>query len=180
MTCNLFLIGPPGVGKTTIGRQLAKKLGLLFYDADHEIELRTGVPIATIFEIEGEAGFRKREQAMIDQLSQSRNIVLSLGGGAILSENNRLVLQARGVVIYLYASLETQLARIRQRKGTRPLLNTLNPKEILTQLNTIRQPLYQSIANHSYNTDADTPMEIAKQILALLPLPISTTGGGCR
>ena len=162
---NLFIIGPFGVGKTTVGRQLAKRAHLVFYDSDHEIEKLSGVSVTTIFEIEGEDGFRKREEAMIDKLTQLQNIVLSSGGGAILSPENRAAFQQRGTVIYLRASLETQQNRTSQRKNTRPLLNTENPHQKIIELNEIRAPLYASIANYTYDTDLETPQAIADQIV---------------
>ncbi|MCX7124944.1 MAG: shikimate kinase [Gammaproteobacteria bacterium] len=161
---NIFIVGPLGAGKTTIGRQLAKKAHFVFYDSDHEIEKQTGVSVATIFEIEGEAGFRIREQNMIAKLTQLDSIVLSSGGGSILKPENRDAFSSRGTVIYLKASLEVQLTRTNQRKGTRPLLNIPDPFKKIIELDQIRSPLYESIANHTYNTDIDSPQEIADKI----------------
>ncbi|HLB55957.1 MAG TPA: shikimate kinase [Coxiellaceae bacterium] len=161
---NIFIIGPLGAGKTTIGRQLAKRARFVFYDTDHEIEKLTGVSITTIFEIEGEAGFRKREKEVIEKLTQLDNIVLSSGGGSILAEENRRAFASRGTVIYLRASLETQLQRTNQRKGTRPLLNIANPMDKIIELHHIRVPLYQEIANFTYDTDVESPKEIADHI----------------
>ncbi len=153
-----------GAGKTTIGRQLAKKARFVFYDSDHEIEQKTGVSVSTIFEYEGEAGYRKREQETIAQLTQMDNIILSTGGGAILLPENRTTLSQRGAVIYLKASIETQLERTNQRKGVRPLLNTPDPLTTIIELDRIRTPLYESIADYTYNTDTQTPKEIADDI----------------
>lgn len=161
---NIFLIGPLGVGKTTIGRQLAKKAHLVFYDSDQEIEKQTGVSVTTIFEIEGEPGFRKREHEMIARLTQMDNIVLSSGGGSILMSENREIFASRGTVIYLRASLDTQLTRTNQRKGTRPLLNITDPVQKIIELNHIRVPLYEEIANHTYDTDIEAPKEIVDKI----------------
>lgn len=157
-----------GVGKTTIGRQLAKRAHLVFYDSDHEIEKLTGVTVATVFEIEGDSGFRKREQEVIEKLTQLDNIVLSTGGGSILAEENREKLRSRGTIIYLRASLQTQFARTSQRKGTRPLLNTPDPLQKIVELDQIRAPLYESIANFTYDTDKESPHEIADHIFEKL------------
>jgi shikimate kinase len=118
---SLFLTGPMGAGKSTIGRQLSKRLNKEFHDSDHEIEARTGVDIPLIFELEGEAGFRKREQAIIEELTRIPDIILATGGGAILDPENRRHLSARGRVIYLHATVNQQLKRTR-RDRNRPLL----------------------------------------------------------
>jgi shikimate kinase len=161
---NIFLIGPLGAGKTTVGRQLAKRAHLVFYDSDQEIEKLSGVSVSTIFEFEGEAGFRKREREMIAKLTQLDNIVLSSGGGSILMPENRQALASRGTVIYLRASLETQLQRTNQRKGVRPLLDIPDPLKKIIELDSIRSPLYQEIANFTYDTDVEGPKEIADHI----------------
>jgi len=165
---NIFIIGPLGAGKTTVGRELAKRAHLVFYDSDKEIEKQTGVSVTTIFEFEGEAGFRKREQEMIAKLTQLDNIVLSSGGGSILRPENRLALSTRGTVVYLRASLETQLERTNQRKGVRPLLNIPDPFKKIIELDQIRSPLYQEIANFTYDTDVDSPKDIADFIFEKL------------
>src|SRR3990167_3177612 len=165
---NIFIIGPLGAGKTTVGRQLAKRAHLVFYDSDHEIEKLTGVSVATIFEFEGESGFRKREHDAIEKLTQLDNIVLSSGGGSILMAENRSAFASRGTIIYLRASLETQLQRTNQRKGTRPLLDIPDPMKKIIELDHIRAPLYQEIANYTYDTDIDSPKEIADQIFEAL------------
>ncbi len=161
---NIFIIGPLGAGKTTVGRQLAKKARFVFYDSDQEIEKLSGVSVATIFEFEGEAGFRKREQEMIAKLTQLDNIVLSSGGGSILMPENRHAFSSRGTVIYLRASLETQLQRTNQRKGVRPLLDIPDPYQKIIELDHIRAPLYKEIAHFTYDTDINGPKEIADQI----------------
>lgn len=165
---NIFLIGPLGVGKTTIGKHLAKRAHLIFYDSDQEIERLTGVSVTTIFEIEGEPGFRKREKDMIEKLTSLDNIVLSSGGGSILLPENRAAFSARGTVIYLRASVETQLKRTSQRKGTRPLLNNANPFETIVNLNEVRAPLYESIADYTYDTDMSPPVDIAEEIFEVM------------
>jgi shikimate kinase len=148
---NIYLIGLMGAGKTTIGRQLAKSLKWPFYDSDKAIEESTGVDIPTIFEFEGEAGFREREQKMIKQLTQMRGIVLATGGGAILLEENRRLLQKNGFVVYLQCSITRILERTR-RDTQRPLLKTDNPKERLESLFREREPLYLSCADFKIDT----------------------------
>lgn len=166
-TRNIYLIGPQGAGKTTIGRKLAKATHFIFYDSDHEIEKQTGVSIATIFAFESEMGFRKREEEMIARLTQLDNIVLSTGGGTILSGKNRNALAEHGTVIYLRASLDTQLNRTNQRKGARPLLNTPNPLPKIIELEKERRPFYESIAKHTFDTDMESPNAIVDQIVAI-------------
>ncbi len=152
---NIFLVGPMGAGKTTIGRQLAKTLGVDFIDSDQEIEQRTGATISWIFDIEGEAGFRSREAQVIDELSQRDGIVLATGGGAILDENNRSRLAARGMVVYLSAPLE-QLLKRTLKDRSRPLLQTPDPRNKLLELIAIRDPLYRQIADFVIETDKHT------------------------
>ncbi len=130
---NIFLIGPMGSGKSTIGRHLAELLKMNFVDADHEIERRTGASIPLIFEIEGEAGFRKRETAVIDELTRKENVVLATGGGAVIAEANRRALHSRGTVVYLQAPLDTLFERTRKDRN-RPLLQTENPRARLEAL----------------------------------------------
>lgn len=163
---NIFLIGPLGAGKTTIGRQLAKQCHLVFYDSDQEIEKKTGVSVATIFEYEGESGFRKREIDMIAQLTQLQSIVLSSGGGAVVAKENQLALKENGTVVYLRASVDTQLNRTNQRKGVRPMIDTEDPLQAIVTLNEQRTPLYESLADLTYDTDALSPKEIAEAIYA--------------
>lgn len=169
-TKNIFLIGPLGVGKTTIGRALAKRAHLVFYDSDQEIEKQSGVSVATIFEYEGEVGFRVREANMIAKLTTLDNIVLSSGGGSILMAENRKAFSTRGTVIYLHASVDTQLSRTNQRKGIRPLLDIPDPLKKIIELDTIRTPLYKEISNFIYNTDIDAPQKIVEKICRDLKL----------
>ncbi len=143
---NIFLIGLMGSGKTTVGRLLARRLHLSFVDSDHEIEAHTGVRISTIFEVEGESGFRLREADMIARLTQRQGIVLATGGGAILNVHTRQLLQARGLVIYLRADPEQLWLRTRHDRQ-RPLLQTAHPKARLQELYAQRDPLYREIAH---------------------------------
>src|SRR3990172_4164573 len=143
---NYFLIGPMGAGKTTIGRELAKSLKIDFLDSDREIERRTGATIPLIFELEGEAGFRVRESAMINELTQHQGVVLATGGGAILDSANRNKLAARGYVIYLHAGIE-QLLKRTAKDHHRPLLQTTDPGTCLRELIEAREPLYREIAD---------------------------------
>ena len=146
MRSSLFLVGPMGAGKTTVGRQLAGLRGMEFVDVDHAVEERTGVDIPFIFEKEGEAGFRQRESQLIDELTQRPGIVLATGGGAVMASENRDHLGARGFVIYLCASVEAQWRRVR-RSTHRPLLSHPNPKGRLRELMEQRDPLYREIAD---------------------------------
>ena len=164
---SFFLTGPMGAGKSTIGRQLSKQLGRPFHDSDHEIEARTGVDIPLIFELESEAGFRKRECVVIDELTQLPNIVLATGGGAIIDPVNRQHLGSRGKVIYLHASVNQQLKRTRMDRN-RPLLQTENPRARLEELMAIRDPLYREIAHIVIDTDGMRVRDVVKKILQML------------
>ena len=145
-TGNIFLVGLMGAGKTTIGKLLAKRLHKTFIDCDHELEHRTGVKIPLIFELEGEAGFREREVALIQELSLREDVVLATGGGAILRAENREALSQNGTVVYLNARVEDLYARTKHDK-TRPLLQTANPQAKLHELFQQRDPLYREIAD---------------------------------
>jgi len=166
-TDNIFLIGPMGVGKSTIGKQLAAKTGLEFKDTDQEIQKRTGVDIPTIFEFEGEAGFRKREQAVLDDLTQQRGLVLSTGGGIVLDTTNRQHLTARGLVIYLHCSPNQQYART-QKDRSRPLLQTENPLAKLQELMEQRDPLYRQVADHIVSTEKRNAASVTNEIYQLV------------
>jgi len=161
---SFFLTGPMGAGKSTIGRQLSKQLGLPFHDSDHEIEARTGVDIPLIFELEGEAGFRKRECIVIDDLTRLPGIVLATGGGAILDPANREHLNSRGQVIYLHASINQQLKRTRMDRN-RPLLQTKDPLARLEELMATRDPLYREIASLVIDTDGMRVRDVVHKIL---------------
>lgn len=160
---NVFLVGPMGVGKTTIGRVLAHVLGLEFYDSDREIEASTGADIPWIFDVEGEAGFRIRETRMIEQLSQKKNIVLATGGGAVMSPKNREWLKARGVVVYLRAPISQQVERT-SRDKTRPLLQIPNPEQKIRELMEVREPLYQEVADMVVDTYRRNPKTVSQEI----------------
>lgn len=160
---NIFLVGLMGAGKTTVGRQLARQLGKRFVDSDHEIEMRTGVRIPVIFEIEGEAGFRKREEAIIDDLTMQSGIVLGTGGGAVLSSANRAHLTSRGMVIYLRGIPEQLYERTRHDKN-RPLLQTDNPLAKLKTLFAERDPLYREVADIVVDTGRQSVASLTRQL----------------
>ena len=164
---NIFLVGPMGAGKSTVGRQLAKALDMEFVDCDREIEQRTGVTIGVIFEVEGEEGFRKRETAMIEQLTERDGIVLATGGGVVLDEVNRSRLRARGFAIYLNAPIDLLLERTARDKQ-RPLLQTDDPKAKLISLAAEREPLYQQVADMVVKTDRRTARHVVKEIVRRL------------
>jgi shikimate kinase len=151
---NLFLVGLPGSGKSTLGRALARRLGMPFVDADTELERRLGVSIPTIFEIEGEAAFRDREQASIAELVVRTGIVLATGGGAVIRPANRERLKANGTVVYLHAEPTTLRERTRKSRH-RPLLNTADPLGRLVELYAQRDPLYREVADVVLESDRD-------------------------
>ena len=160
---NVYLVGPMGSGKTTIGRQLAKALRVEFVDSDHEIEDRTGATIPWIFDIEGEAGFRKREKTVIDDLTQRRGIVLATGGGAILAPENRQCLKNRGIVVYLRATLDELCERTAKDKN-RPLLKTENPRTKLESLLSEREPLYLEVADLVIDTGSKGVRPLVREL----------------
>ncbi|MDH3440051.1 MAG: shikimate kinase AroK [Gammaproteobacteria bacterium] len=160
---NLFLIGPMGAGKSAVGRQLARLMHMDFVDSDDEIENRTGVDIAFIFEKEGEKGFRKREARVIDELTARQGIVLATGGGAVLDQQNRSALGGRGFVIYLHTTVKQQLDRT-HRGRNRPLLDGENNEQVLEDLMAIRDPLYREIADLVVETDGRRVKEVAVEI----------------
>lgn len=165
---NIFLIGPMGAGKSTIGRQLAQQLNMDFVDSDHEIEQRAGADISWIFDVEGEEGFRKREVRIINELTQQQGIVLSTGGGAIMSKETRNHLSARGIVVYLQTTVEKQYQRT-QRDKKRPLLQDVeDPRQVLEALAEIRNPLYEEIADITLATDEQSAKLMANQLIKLI------------
>ncbi len=162
---NLFLVGLPGAGKSTLGRQLARRLGKTFVDADAELERKLGVTISTIFEIEGETAFRDREEAALVELAAMANIVLATGGGVVIRAANRERLKANGTVVYLHAPPETLRERTR-RSRHRPLLNTADPGARLVELYTARDPLYREVAECVVESGRDEIARFARELEA--------------
>lgn len=171
---NLFLIGPTGVGKTTIGRNLASKLNMDFFDSDIEIEKVTGVNISWILDLEGEQGFRKREEKVIQNVAHKNNIVLATGGGSVQSIKVRNCLSSKGIVIYLKSTIEQQISRIKLDK-TRPLLRSSDPTKILKAMEIVRNPLYNEIADISIQVNSKSIKCIVNQILVMLNHKLSVT-----
>ena len=166
---NIILVGPMGSGKTTIGRRLAEKLKVDFYDADHEIIDKTGVSIDHIFDVEGEEGFRKRESKVLKELCNKSNIVLATGGGAVLLEENRSIIKKARLVIYLSSSVDQILRRTAKSK-TRPLLeNSTNRRKTISNIIDSRDPLYRKVATIIINTNGKKLNEVINEILTHLP-----------
>ncbi len=174
---NVFLVGPMGAGKSTIGRQLARELELEFVDCDHAIEAQTGASISLIFDIEGEAGFRRRERAMIEQLTARAGIVLATGGGAVLDPDNRARLHARGRVVYLTCSVAQQFERTRHGRN-RPLLQAPDPKARLAEFLALRDPLYREVAHLVVDTDHRSVGSVVKELVRLLDRESDQAAGG--
>lgn len=164
---NIFLIGPMGAGKSTIGRQLAQMLNMDFLDSDSVIEERAGADIDWIFDLEGEAGFRKREERILNELTQAQGLVLSTGGGSVISKDNRNVLSARGIVVYLETTVDKQFERT-QRDKKRPLLQNEDPYQTLVELAKVRNPLYEEIADIVIKTDEQSAKVVANQIIDMM------------
>lgn len=160
---NIFLIGLMGAGKTSVGKLLARRLGKTFYDSDQEIERTTGVRIPVIFEIEGEAGFRARETRMLAELAGTQNVVLATGGGAVLAEQNRVLLSSHGIVVYLRASPHDLWHRTRHDRN-RPLLQTANPLAKLTELFAARDALYREVADVIVDTGNQSVSSLAHRL----------------
>ena len=158
---NLFLVGLPGAGKSTLGRQLARRLRLRFVDADAELEQRLGVSIPTIFEIEGESGFRDREEATLTELTHLTGVVLSTGGGVVLRPGNRARLKENGTVIYLHADPAILWERVRHSRN-RPLLQSVDPRARLASLYAERDALYREVADHVLESDRDEVLRFAR------------------
>ena len=161
---NIFLVGLMGAGKSTVGRILSRRLGKRFVDTDHEIEKRNGVTIPVIFEIEGEDGFRRREQEVLADLAQEQGLVLSTGGGIVLKPENRETLRNHGFVVYLNARPEL-LAERTKHDRTRPLLNVDDPLTRLRELHAVRDPLYREVAHAVVETGRGAPQQVVQAIL---------------
>ena len=164
---NIIIVGHMGAGTTTLGGTLARRLKLRFVDSDHEIEARCGVKIPVIFEIEGEAGFRSREAQALAELTVLQGIVLATGGGAVLREESRRLLAARGIVIYLRATPEHLFERVRQDRN-RPLLATGDPLARLRQLYRERDPLYREVADLVVDTGRHSVQVLTRGLLEQL------------
>lgn len=156
-----------GAGKSTIGKLLAQALKLGFADSDAEIEHRTGADIRWIFDVEGEAGFRDREEQVIEEMTRLQNTVLAAGGGVVMREANRRALAERGFVIYLHVAFEEQLRRLRGDRK-RPLLDSDDPESVLRELIAVRDPLYREIADHVIGTDSASPRVVVQRLLSRL------------
>ena len=164
---NIFIVGPMGSGKTTVGKIVAGELFLDFHDTDAKIEDSTGVTIDWIFDIEGEEGFRKRETATLKEMVALNSIVLATGGGIVTEEQNRELLSSRGTVFYLHTPLIIQIQRTAKDRD-RPLLKDKDPKEVLTELQKSRQTLYEEVADHIIDTEKKSGSEVANEIVKLV------------
>ncbi len=161
---NIFIVGPMGSGKSTVGKIISDELFLNFFDTDDEIESRTGASIDWIFDLEGEEGFRKRESSILEEMVKQNSIVLSTGGGIILSDSNREMLSSRGTVFYLSTPISVQIERTSKDKD-RPLLKNGDPEEILTRLQKERKGLYESVSDHVIETENKSSQEVASEII---------------
>ena len=164
---NIFIVGPMGSGKSTVGKIISDELFLNFFDTDDEIESRTGASIDWIFDLEGEKGFRKRETNELEKIVQLNSHVVATGGGIILSDHNRNLLSARGVVIYLETPIKIQVERTSKDKD-RPLLKKGNPEKILAKLNSEREHLYKEVCDHIIQTKNKSSQEVADQIIDII------------
>jgi len=167
LTMNIFIVGPMGSGKSTVGKIISDELFLNFFDTDDEIESRTGASIDWIFDLEGEEGFRIRESSILEEMVKQNSIVLSTGGGIILSDSNREMLSSRGTVFYLSTPISVQIERTSKDKD-RPLLKNGNPEEILTRLQKERKDLYESVSDHVIETENKSSQEVASEIINLV------------
>lgn len=164
---NLILIGPMGAGKTCIGRRLAERFTLDFVDADQAIVDAAGASIPTIFEHSGEAGFRQHERQVLQQLLAGKGQLISTGGGAVLDAGNREAIARRGFVVYLRVSVPAQLDRLARDRG-RPLLQRPDREQVLHEMASLRDPLYQGLADLTLDTDLYTPSEATAQLVLRL------------
>ncbi len=165
-TQNIFLIGPMGAGKTTVGRLLARELKREFYDTDEVIESRTGVDIPWIFDVEGEEGFRQREMAVVDELTQKVGVVLATGGSVVIEPQNRTYLAARGLVIYLKTTVDQQLERTEKDKKRPLLLQAEDREAVLRDIAINYDDLYREIADHIFMTDNRSIRAVVNDILS--------------
>lgn len=164
---NIFLIGPMGSGKTTIGKRLARMLGLDFYDCDHELERSTGASVNLVFDLEGEAGFRLREGLVLKQLTAKNGVLIATGGGVVCNEENRAMLRSRGFVVYLKTSVENQIKRLSYDKS-RPLLQAEDRRQRLLDLAHVRNPLYAATADLVFVTGNPSVHASAKELSATI------------
>ena len=164
---NIFIVGPMGSGKSTVGKIISDEMFLNFFDTDEEIELRTGASIDWIFDLEGEEGFRGRESDILNEMVKKNSIVLSTGGGIILSDDNRELLSSRGTVFYLSTPISVQVERTAKDKD-RPLLKNGDPEEILTKLHKERKALYEEVSDHIVETENKSSKEVAAEIVSLV------------
>ena len=174
--CNIYLVGPMGVGKTTVGRLLAKELKMRFIDTDHEVERRAGADINWIFDVEGEVGFRARESRTLEDISSGVGQVVSTGGGIILNPVNRDRIRNSGYCVYLSADAGQLVARIGNDKK-RPLLQASEPKKILENIIKLRDPLYREVAQTVVQANSGPPRQLAKEIAKNLKL---SRDAGCN
>ncbi|MEC8217733.1 MAG: shikimate kinase AroK [Pseudomonadota bacterium] len=164
---NIFIVGPMGSGKSTVGKIISNELFLGFFDTDDEIEMRTGASIDWIFDLEGESGFRKRESEILTEMVKKNSIVLSTGGGIILDSSNRELLSSRGTVFYLSTPIPVQVERTAKDKD-RPLLKDGDPAKILSKLHDERKELYISVSDHIIETENKSSQEVATEIIKLV------------
>ena len=164
---NIFIVGPMGSGKSTVGKIISDELFLNFFDTDEEIESRTGASIDWIFDLEGEEGFRKRESSILKEMVEKNSIVLSTGGGIILSNPNRELLSSRGTVFYLSTPISIQVERTSKDKN-RPLLKNGDPSEILSKLHEERKSLYEVVSDHIIETENKSSQEVAAEVINLV------------
>ena len=164
---NIFIVGPMGSGKSTVGKIISDELFLDFFDTDEEIEIRTGASIDWIFDLEGESGFRKRESEMLSEMVKKNSVVLSTGGGIVLDSSNRELLSSRGTVFYLSTPISVQVERTAKDKD-RPLLKNGDPTKILSKLHDERKELYKSVSDHIIQTENKSSQEVATEIIKLV------------
>lgn len=162
---NIFLVGPMGAGKSSIGKMLANRLNMEFFDSDIELERRSGASISWIFDVEGEQGMREREVKVIQALTAMKNIVLATGGGSILAAESRSVLASRGTVIYLKATIDQQVDRTTHNRDHRPLLQVNDLRSKIIELAKIRNPLYEEIADYTVSTEDGSANDVILKIL---------------